>query len=139
MDQLTNPVLPGFHPDPSICRVGEDYYIANSTFEWFGGVMISHSRDLVYWRTLARRDAEALAHQPRELFGRGVAMACSHGGDAVVAGEQALANGVQPPVTHVAHRRAPGERLEAPREMVAAHPAAWARSSGPEWLQQNIV
>ncbi len=52
MDQLTNPVLPGFHPDPSICRVGEDYYIANSTFEWFGGVMISHSRDLIHWRTL---------------------------------------------------------------------------------------
>ena len=32
---IQNPILPGFHPDPSICRVGEDYYIANSTFEWF--------------------------------------------------------------------------------------------------------
>jgi xylan 1,4-beta-xylosidase len=46
---ILNPVLPGFYPDPSICRVGDDYYIANSTFEWFPGVSLSHSRDLVHW------------------------------------------------------------------------------------------
>ena len=46
---ITNPILPGFNPDPSICRVGEDYYIATSTFEWFPGVQIHHSRDLVNW------------------------------------------------------------------------------------------
>ncbi|PTY04980.1 glycoside hydrolase 43 family protein [Opitutaceae bacterium EW11] len=46
---FTNPVLPGFHPDPSICRVGDDYYLANSTFEWFPGILLSHSRDLVHW------------------------------------------------------------------------------------------
>ena len=45
----TNPILPGFNPDPSIIRVGEDYYIATSTFEWFPGVQIHHSRDLVHW------------------------------------------------------------------------------------------
>ncbi len=49
---IHNPILPGFHPDPSICRVGSDYYIANSTFEWFPGVRIHHSRDLVHWRPL---------------------------------------------------------------------------------------
>lgn len=49
---ITNPVLPGFHPDPSILRVGEDYYIATSTFQWFPGVRIHHSRDLVHWRPL---------------------------------------------------------------------------------------
>jgi xylan 1,4-beta-xylosidase len=49
---LTNPILRGFYPDPSICRVGDDYYIATSTFEWFPGVRLSHSRDLVHWRTL---------------------------------------------------------------------------------------
>jgi xylan 1,4-beta-xylosidase len=47
---IQNPILPGFHPDPSICRVGEDYYLANSTFEWFPGVPIHHSRDLVNWQ-----------------------------------------------------------------------------------------
>ncbi len=47
-----NPVIPGFYPDPSICRVGEDYYLANSTFEFFPGVVISHSRDLVHWRQI---------------------------------------------------------------------------------------
>jgi xylan 1,4-beta-xylosidase len=46
---IHNPILPGFHPDPSICRVGSDYFIATSTFEWWPGVRIHHSRDLVHW------------------------------------------------------------------------------------------
>jgi xylan 1,4-beta-xylosidase len=49
---IHNPVLPGFHPDPSILRVGTDYYIATSTFEWFPGVRLHHSADLVTWRPL---------------------------------------------------------------------------------------
>ncbi len=49
---IRNPILPGFNPDPSIVRVGDDYYIATSTFEWFPGVQIHHSRDLVNWRLL---------------------------------------------------------------------------------------
>ncbi|MCC7147444.1 MAG: glycoside hydrolase family 43 protein [Phycisphaeraceae bacterium] len=52
MATITNPILPGFNPDPSICRVGDDYYIATSTFEWWPGVQIHHSRDLVNWRLL---------------------------------------------------------------------------------------
>jgi xylan 1,4-beta-xylosidase len=52
--KIRNPVLPGFNPDPSIVRVGDDYYIATSTFEWFPGVQIHHSRDLVHWRLLTR-------------------------------------------------------------------------------------
>lgn len=51
---IRNPVLPGFNPDPSFCRVGDDFYIATSTFEWYPGVQIHHSRDLVNW-TLATR------------------------------------------------------------------------------------
>lgn len=51
---ITNPVLRGFNPDPSILRVGDDYFIATSTFEWFPGVQIHHSRDLVHWRLLTR-------------------------------------------------------------------------------------
>ena len=47
---IRNPILKGFNPDPSICRVGADYYIATSTFEWYPGVQIHHSRDLVNWR-----------------------------------------------------------------------------------------
>ena len=49
---IQNPILRGFNPDPSICRVGVDYYLATSTFEWFPGVQIHHSRDLVNWRLL---------------------------------------------------------------------------------------
>ncbi|WP_242693316.1 glycoside hydrolase family 43 protein [Sabulibacter ruber] len=44
-----NPILPGFYPDPSICRVGEDYYLITSTFAYFPGVPIFHSKDLVNW------------------------------------------------------------------------------------------
>ena len=51
---ITNPILKGFNPDPSILRVGDDYYIASSTFEWFPGVQIHHSRDLKHWRLLTR-------------------------------------------------------------------------------------
>src|SRR3954447_3796841 len=49
---IANPILRGFNPDPSILRVGDDYYIATSTFEWYPGVQIHHSRDLVHWRLL---------------------------------------------------------------------------------------
>ena len=54
MKTIANPILRGFNPDPSIVRVGEDYYIATSTFEWYPGVQIHHSRDLVHWRLLTR-------------------------------------------------------------------------------------
>jgi xylan 1,4-beta-xylosidase len=51
---IQNPVLRGFNPDPSIVRVGDDYYIATSTFEWFPGVCIHHSRDLQNWHLVSR-------------------------------------------------------------------------------------
>lgn len=51
---IRNPILPGFNPDPSICRAGDTYYIATSTFEWYPGVQIHRSTDLVHWE-LARR------------------------------------------------------------------------------------
>jgi len=47
--QYRNPILQGFHPDPSITRVGKDYYLVNSTFAWFPGLPIFHSTDLVHW------------------------------------------------------------------------------------------
>jgi xylan 1,4-beta-xylosidase len=47
-----NPILTGFYPDPSICRVGDDYYLVTSTFEYFPGLPIFHSRDLVHWRQI---------------------------------------------------------------------------------------
>lgn len=54
MPRVRNPILPGFNPDPSILRVGDDYYIATSTFEWYPGVQIHHSRDLANWELVAR-------------------------------------------------------------------------------------
>lgn len=50
--KISNPVLTGFHADPSMIRVGDTYYIANSTFEWFPGVRLHESKDLVYWNIL---------------------------------------------------------------------------------------
>lgn len=43
------PIVPGFHPDPSVCRVGDDYYLASSSFEYAPGVPLWHSRDLHTW------------------------------------------------------------------------------------------
>lgn len=54
MNVIQNPILPGFNPDPSIVRVEDDFYIASSTFEWYPGVQIHHSRDLRNWRLVAR-------------------------------------------------------------------------------------
>jgi len=47
-----NPILAGFHPDPSVVRVGADYYLVNSSFAWFPGLPVYHSRDLVHWRQI---------------------------------------------------------------------------------------
>ncbi|MEJ3749715.1 glycoside hydrolase family 43 protein [Actinomycetes bacterium KLBMP 9797] len=65
--RIQNPVLAGFHPDPSILRVGEDYYLATSTFEWCPGVVVHHSRDLVHWRRLG-----GVLDEPRLLDVTGV-------------------------------------------------------------------
>jgi alpha-N-arabinofuranosidase len=48
-DEYLNPIIAGFYPDPSICRVGDDYYLVNSSFNYFPGIPIWHSRDLVNW------------------------------------------------------------------------------------------
>ena len=50
--QYRNPILAGFYPDPSVCRVGDDYYLVNSTFAYFPGIPIFHSRDLVNWEQI---------------------------------------------------------------------------------------
>ncbi len=50
--KYTNPILAGFYPDPSICRVGGDYYLVNSTFAYFPGLTVFHSKDLVNWEHL---------------------------------------------------------------------------------------
>ena len=51
-ETFKNPIIPGFYPDPSICRVGDDYYMVNSSFEWFPGMPIHHSKDLVNWELI---------------------------------------------------------------------------------------
>lgn len=71
MSLIRNPILKGFNPDPSICRVGEDYYIATSTFEWFPGVQIHHSRDLADWTLITRP-----LNQPSQLNMLGAPDSC---------------------------------------------------------------
>ncbi|EHS57613.1 hypothetical protein WG8_2569 [Paenibacillus sp. Aloe-11] len=66
MSYIVNPILRGFNPDPSIVRVGDDYYIATSTFEWFPGIQIHHSKDLIHWRVLTHP-----LHQTSQLDMRG--------------------------------------------------------------------
>jgi alpha-N-arabinofuranosidase len=57
-----NPILPGFYPDPSICRVGEDFYLVNSTFSYFPGVPIFHSKDLIHWEQIGN-----ILNRPEQL------------------------------------------------------------------------
>jgi xylan 1,4-beta-xylosidase len=81
--EYRNPVLAGFHPDPSICRVGDDYYVVNSTFAYFPGIPVYHSRDLVNWKQVGN-----VVSRPSQLnydglgVSRGIfAPALSHHGD----------------------------------------------------------
>lgn len=64
-----NPVLQGFYPDPSIVRVGEDFYLVNSSFSWFPGIPVFHSRDLVSWKQIGNAISrpEQLDFKGREL------------------------------------------------------------------------
>ncbi len=57
-----NPVIPGFYSDPSVVRVGEDYYLVTSTFEYFPGIPVFHSRDLVHWEQIGHA-----IHRPGQL------------------------------------------------------------------------
>lgn len=50
--KFQNPILTGFYPDPSICRVGEDFYLVTSTFEFFPGIPVFHSKDLLHWEQI---------------------------------------------------------------------------------------
>ncbi|HLP04172.1 MAG TPA: glycoside hydrolase family 43 protein [Paludibacter sp.] len=52
MAGYTNPVITGFHPDPSVCKAGDDFYLVNSSFEYFPGVPVFHSKDLVNWEQI---------------------------------------------------------------------------------------
>ena len=61
-NKYTNPILAGFYPDPSICRVGDNYYLVNSTFAYFPGITIFKSRDLVHWNLIGHALTE-----PRQL------------------------------------------------------------------------
>ncbi len=50
--RLVNPILPGYYPDPSICRNGEDFYLVCSSFEMDPGLPVFHSRDLAHWHQI---------------------------------------------------------------------------------------
>lgn len=52
ISQYQNPVISGFHPDPSVCRVGDDYYLVCSSFEYFPGIPVFHSKDLIHWEQI---------------------------------------------------------------------------------------
>ena len=51
--EYVNPIISGFYPDPSICRVGDDFYLVNSSFEYFPGIPVFHSKDLINWNVSA--------------------------------------------------------------------------------------
>ena len=67
--QYRNPILGGYYPDPSVVRVGDDFYLVNSTFSWFPGIPVWHSRDLVHWRQIGNA-----IHRPDQLDFSGLGM-----------------------------------------------------------------
>lgn len=72
MRTFVNPIIPGFHPDPSVCRVGRDIYLVTSSFEYFPGVPIFHSRDLVNWKQIGHvltRKSQLDLHRVRSSGG----------------------------------------------------------------------
>jgi alpha-N-arabinofuranosidase len=61
----SNPIIPGFNPDPSVCVVGDDFFLATSTFEYFPGVPIYHSKNLVDWDLIGHA-----LNRPSQLYMR---------------------------------------------------------------------
>lgn len=57
--EYSNPVRRGFYPDPSVIRVGDDYYMVNSSFQYFPAIPISHSKDMVHWETIGHAVTES--------------------------------------------------------------------------------
>lgn len=76
MTDLKNPILPGFNPDPSICRQGDDYYMAVSTFEWFPGIPIYHSKDMKNWKLITHALDDDKADLRRLPSAKGVWAPC---------------------------------------------------------------
>ncbi|MBI3110964.1 MAG: glycoside hydrolase family 43 protein [Ignavibacteriales bacterium] len=66
-ESFTNPILAGFYPDPSICRVGGDYYLVVSSFAYFPGIPVFHSTDLVNWKQIG-----AVLDRPEQMDARGL-------------------------------------------------------------------
>jgi len=78
-----NPIVPGFYPDPSLVRVGDDFYLVNSTFGYFPGLPIHHSRDLVNWTQIGNAiDRPGQINYGKDELTRGLfAASISHHGD----------------------------------------------------------
>ncbi|BCN30644.1 glycoside hydrolase family 43 protein [Anaeromicropila herbilytica] len=77
MEHIKNPILPGFHPDPCICRQNDNYYMAVSSFEWFPGVPIYHSKDMKNWKLITHcLENNALADLRRLPSAKGVWAPC---------------------------------------------------------------
>ena len=67
-----NPLIAGFYPDPSVLKVGDDYYLVNSTFEYLPGIPVFHSRDLVEWTQIGHvvtREGQLDSHSVPTLGG----------------------------------------------------------------------
>ena len=75
MDKLKNPIIPGYYPDPSICRVGDDYYLACSSFELYPGIPLFHSRDLVHWEQICNVMTEENDFHMEKSYGANGVMA----------------------------------------------------------------
>ncbi|MDR0683231.1 MAG: family 43 glycosylhydrolase, partial [Dysgonamonadaceae bacterium] len=60
--EYTNPIITGMNPDPSICRAGDDFYLVTSTFEYFPGLPIYHSKDLVHWKLIGHALSNAVSN-----------------------------------------------------------------------------
>ncbi len=66
---FSNPIMPGYHPDPSVCRVGDTYYMVNSSFEWWPAMPIHRSKDLVNWELIGYGGADPNILPIREGIG----------------------------------------------------------------------
>lgn len=75
MSKLRNPIIPGYYPDPSICRVGDDFYLACSSFELYPGIPVFHSKDLVHWEQIGNAMTEENGFHVEVSYGANGVMA----------------------------------------------------------------
>lgn len=137
-----NPVIPGFAPDPSIVRVGRDFYLVNSTFEYFPGIPVYHSRDLVHWTLIGHALADPATAGLDDAESSGGVQAATirhHAGVFYVVTTRILKGQAQSFIVTATEPRGPWSAPHIVRDAEGIDPSLFFDDDGRVWYTANRI